>query len=309
MDKGKKVSNVTKIIGVLLIVVGISLIVYSSLFVNKKSDNNSGNNNGGNSGNNQQDDGKLEQIEIGYSEMDLLTYLPAIERNVNNLELYDVFQSKKVDVKDIDMNILLSTIIIYSEYKNYDGCSAEDKTINGDCEFTISLSDLKEVFGIIYDREFEELNNLKGSCALRCTLNGDHYSCLNTGEGLIYGDYEFYFINNLESGKIVINDKAEKNDKYVYIYQKYAKVKRTDNSGDDAKLEDFKFNIYKYSDSDTLLVNDALNGKDYYEEDENAKGFKDKIIEKYSSKFTTFKHTFKADSNGNLLYESTEEVK
>jgi len=101
-------------------------------------------------------------------------------------------------------------------------------------------------------------------------------------------------------------EKAEKENDYIYIYEKVIIVRAFD---DDttylAKPSEYGpiFNDYNAE------INQYLY-EDYKEDDENNEyTFEDRVIEKYIDKFETYKWTFKTNSNGEYVFVSLSREK
>ena len=262
-------NKVSKNVSIIMLIIGLLLISISIIFINNFKKSNEKENEKDNDSNIIET--PLKDIEIDSKEKMSLFLVPKIVRNENNLDYYNVFQSKKVEVKDIDMNILIANLISYYEDNDYDGCTDEDVSINGTCDFIVELDKFKTKFENTYDRKFESIDSVKGSGVLSCKLNKDHYACTNTGGSWFSNQIEYYFteiITDLEKGMMVQDVKAEKNNKYMYAYQKYAEVRIVDKESKKTSPSDYKFRLYKYSDNDTLITEDVINGEEYYDSNE-----------------------------------------
>jgi hypothetical protein len=301
-------NKLKKVISIIFVFLGIAFIIFSFVTVpNSKKDKK-------NDHNNVIDNKEKEIRQIGFSpaEQRALSLVPKIVRNLNGLDYYNVFQNKKINVKEVDISILIANLINLYDNKNYDGCTDSDKEINGACSYVINLNEFKEKFENTYDRKFEQVDNIKGTGVLSCKINKDHYVCSDKGGGWVANEYDFYFTAvtfSLEKGMLVQNVKAETDDEYLYIYQDYAEFRILDNDSEKNSPSDYRFKLYKYSNSDELVTNDIIKGEDYYEDSEEAQGFDTKLIIKYRDNFSNFKHTLKVYENRKYIYVSTEEIK
>ena len=144
-------NQLKKVISIIFVFLGIAFIIFSFVTVpNSKKDKK-------NDHNNVIDNKEKEIRQIGFSLVQKIT------RNLNGLDYYNVFQNKKINAKDVDINILIANLINLYDNKNYDGCTDSDKEINGACSYVINLDEFKETFEKTYDKVFKPVDNIKGT--------------------------------------------------------------------------------------------------------------------------------------------------
>ena len=322
--------NYKVIIAMLMLIIVLLTLVILFLVVNSNNNEDNDKNNNNNevndvvnnenekvdeedNNNNITDDDKVEnnlkEIEISDKELKALENLPVITTNSNNIPRYSVYQSKKIMAKDVDINIL---IVNAMEKMNYNrNCVREDIMANNLCDYTYNVDLLKNKIKELYgDFNYELPNKVEGSYLLGCTLVNDHYACCNSGGDIYNPIYWRYFGGNItyvDDINLIQNVKAEMDEKYLYIYQNFAKIAFS-LEGDEEDLNNYKFKAQKYSDTDELILNKVFVGKDYYEEGSNVTPFLTKIAKELEGKLTTFKHTFMIDDNGNYVWISTEPI-
>lgn len=264
----------------------------------------------------EEDNKKIVEVELGEEELNAVSLIPVINENLNNIPYFNVYQNEKVYSSNIDASILFANALDRRKIKSRE-CTYEEFQANGICDFSFLAKDLLSLVRQNYDYKNDTLpSKINGSGLLHCTLVGDYYACSISGGGFITGPITIYF-EPIGYNNITINEKAYKDDKNLYIYQKYANVRNVNYDGKTTVMnkdniptnELIKFKLYKYGNTDDLLVDEIIDGNDYYEEGKNVKTFSEKLIEKYKDKFTSFKHTFGIREDGTYYYISAEEVK
>lgn len=264
--------------------------------------------------NNQEDkkeDNKEENkvVEITQQEEEvnkLLEYLPSIKMNLNGIKQYSVYQNKKITLNDVDSEILIENAIKHTDERKTE-CTNEETNANGLCDFTIKTDDVKKTLKQLYgDNNITLKSKIKGSGLLTCTIVKDNYACSNTGGGWTATELELYFnVLNSEYTKYL---KSEKDDNNLYIYEAYLNYRFNDiadNEVEKGKLDNYKFKLYKYSNTNDLLVNEELSGKDFYD---TSSTFKEKIFNYLGDKYITYKHTYKINDDGSYSWIATESI-
>lgn len=251
---------------------------------------------------------KITSVKLGDEETNkLLSYLPKIKLSHED---YSVYQSKAVTSEMVDSDILFANVV--SHVKNKEQCTIELFNLNGLCDFVIKVEDAKK---IIKDR-YGDINvrtplSIEGGGLLACTLSNDKFACSNSGGDWLTTEYTDYFdlvFNSKFDGSVTEVLKTEKDDNYLYIYEKYIYYKFDKLKTDDEyeNIDNYKFKIYKYSDSNELLNNNYLNGKDFYKDNST---FKDELFKYVGDKYTTYKHTYKINNDENYTWFKTEPLK
>ena len=248
-----------------------------------------------------------EEVTVDSNIVRLTSNLISVE-NDDIANSFFVYQNKKVNVGDIDSKVYYGNALNEIEMNDTRQCTEEESKNNPDCDFVVSsevlLNKIKELYG---DSKGSLPQRIDGDTYLSCVLNNGNYECLNhPEEEELFNDYIDYFTtyNYLNANKII---KAEKDSKYLYIYEKYINLRIDKDGFDPNNLDTYIFSLYKYSNTNDLLSQTKVIGKDYYKD--KSVPFKDKLIEEFGANATTFKHTFKIVDKDNYLYVSTEEVK
>ena len=301
-------------ISLFVLIVGIIFIAVGSVLTITSIDNNESNNQNNSENDNIEEDKELKEINITDKELNALESLPIITANMNYIPRYSVYQSKKVNAQEVDIDILVANAIDKMSDKN--DCTIDDVAANNLCDFTYNLENVKNKIKELYgDFNFELPTKFSGSFLLKCTQVNDHYACSNSGGGFSspYWQYFNFMDPNDDDINLIKNIKAETDGTNIYIYQEFArinlKIKNTESLDTENDLNNYEFRAYKYSDTDELLTDKVFIGKDYYEENPNATPFLTKMENELNGKLTTFKHTFKITENDSYVWVSTEEVK
>ena len=288
----KKYGLIISIIGIIFIIIALCLY----FFVDKKSDTNKESNT--------EKQEKREEVSLdGLAEF-LMFNVPTI----NSLRLDDskyVYQDKKVTIDDFNSSEIYAIAISLIDYDNVEICGVDE-----DCDYKVKLNivqdKIKELFG---DIKIEVPNETKENLQKKCTLNDDIYVCEIIGEKQHhYNSYTLYFQAYKDYLDIKTLLKAEKDSKYLYVYEQYANVRLDSSSSfDKDNLDTYNYYIYNSSNSDTKITEDRIIGKDYYE-DPLEKVFETKITEKYGDLFGLYMHKFKIEKDNTYKWVSTEPV-
>jgi len=313
LKETKKINTISLfvlIVGIIFMLVGCVLTITSIDKDNNDNESSNNNENTNNSEENSDEEVIIKEIEITDKELKALDNLPVISINNNSIPLYNVFQSKKVTVENVDISIIVANAINKIEHEN--NCVLDDIKANNLCDFTVKLENLKAKIKELYgDFKYELPTKVQGSGLLSCTITGNHYACSNSGGGFYAGPLEKYFGVEFRTEQGLMlkeNIKAETDDEYVYIYQNFARIKLTMKNNNPEDVNNFEFRAYRYLDTDELLSDKVFLGKDYYEEVPTTP-FLTKISKELEGNLTIFKHTFKIAEDGSYVWVSTEEVK
>ena len=256
------------------------------------------------------DDHENEVVEETIIDSDvtlLIANLISIENSDLSKSFY-VYQNKKVTLNDIDSEVIYGNALSSISMEKVRHCTEEELANNSNCDMAIESSNLLEEVKALYGDKYADLpKNINGNMYLSCTLNNSTYECLNHGpEDEVYNDYTEYFgMTNYVNAKAIT--KAEKSEKYLYIYEKYINL-RLDTTNFNAKdLNTYNYSLYKYSNADIKINDEIILGKDYFKTGRTS--FGSEVIKKYADVATNYKHTFKKQADGSYIYVSTEEVK
>ena len=206
----------------------------------------------------------------------LYNYIPAFNENrIQN----NAYQTKKVTKETLDNKVLLA----YA-FKNLKLSESDKTTVVENGEkiegwYTFNAEKLhekeKEMYGnAISDESFE----------------------IGYGQGCTYSNGKYSFSSGGGSDEWMVNvrtiTKANKENDMLYIEDKYIVSKEKEN----------KLALYTASDSNEKLV--VMDGSNYTDDDTLIK----EIQSKYENKMTTYKHTFKKNSDGSYYWYSTEPI-
>lgn len=288
---------------IIIIVIGAIILVLGVLFLllfneNKKNDKTENDSN---------IEEKKEAVTIDETIVNLISNLVSIEK-IDLANSFFVYQNKKVTLENLDSKIYYGNALNLIEMSDTRLCTEEEVNNNPKCDIVVDSKVLINKVKELYGNENVDLpQKINGSMYISCTLNKDVYECLNHGpEDEVYNDYTEYFgMTDYVNARVIT--KAEKSEKYLYIYEKYISL-RLDTTNFNAKdLNTYNYSLYKYSNADAKINDDIVLGKDYYED--KSTSFGSKVIEKYANVATNYKHTFKKQADGSYIYVSTEEVK
>ena len=256
---------------------------------------------------------EVQSVSLSKEEINkLLEFLPVVSLSGSND--YSVYQSKTVYPKNIDISILIENVL---NNVNHLECTVELFNANGICDYVVNVNDVKNEIRKRYNVDNYSLpSEINGSGLLHCTLVNDLYSCSNSGGGWISNNYTDYFgitynYNASFSSNITSYLKAEKDMDNLYVYEEVVNCRFdyiNDNDNDYNNINNYRFKLYKYSDTNDLLINDYLEGKDFYEEGGFYKTFKTKVLDYVKDNYTTYKHTFKINSDGTYTWIKTEPI-
>ena len=301
-EKGSiKLSTIMLVIGIVLILVGGVLTIINS----KSNSSNQENIDRDNTENNNTEDDE-EIIVIDEKDkllaQTLLSYIPSITLSDNN---YSIYQDKEINSKEIDSSVIIASLI---PRLNQTECSE-----NNSCDYSVSINELKSKATTMYGLDdINILDKIDGSYFLSCTLSSEKYNCSNSKEewtGYNYSEYFGIVPNYLYNVDVKELYKVEKNNEYVYVYEKYVNC-RFDSIQDGFdnyhNLSNYKFKIYKNSNSDKLLIEDYLNGTDFYD---SQKTFSEKIFKYLKKNYTIYKHTFMKNEDNAYSWVKSEPLK
>ena len=296
-----------KIIGIIAIILGISLIV-GAYFLGKHDGEQAPKEKEAAEKDTKKNDDDSGIVDKGFDKV-YLTYIPSIMRNKLS-DSFFVYQDKKVSISDISTENIYSAALNMLSYDDLTVCKEKEKSEHNDCDLLVSPALLTNKVRELYGKSYTEKtpSKLVGNGGITCKLVKDIYECTNSGENNIYNDYTEYFFYGNEYMNVVDYVKYEKEGNYVYAYVKFMNVRIADSSSYDVNdLNTFKMKIYENTNGGTLIDNDVLNGSDFYNKDDTV-DFAKKLIDKYLEEAPLYKHAYKIDKNGNYVWEYTEKV-
>lgn len=294
-----------KIIGMIVILLGISLMV-GAYFLGKHDGEQAPKN-----GNDQKEDVKKQDegvVDKGFDTI-YLTYIPSVIRNKLS-DSFFVYQNKKVSIDDLNIETIYAAALNMLSYDDLTVCQETDKKAHNNCDLLVSPALLTNKVRELYGKNYTGKAPMKivGNGGISCKLNTDIYECMNGGEINTYNDYTDYFFYGNEYMNVVDFQRYEKQDNYVYAYVKFVNVRINNISNYNVNdLNTFKMKVYENTVDNTLLDNDLLLGSDFYKENDT-EGFAKKIAVKYFDKAPLYKHAYKIDKNGSYVWEYTERV-
>lgn len=287
--------NIFKRKYIILMAIGILSLVIGLLLLGKSSESNS------------IPDYVDKAIDISYEDIvTIIDYLPYIGENNNDIDQFYVYQNKKVSKDDVPTAILIENALRHSNKINE--CKKEDININGLCDFIIKTDSVNYYLKREYNLENVELDKvIYGSGLLKCTLVSDYYACSNSGGGSISNIYSSYF--DLSNSYTTTYLRTENDGDNIAVYEAYINYRFNElNDSEIDNLDKYEFYLYKYSNSDELLIQDKLYGKDFYEFDNNNNSFSGKLFDYVKNKYTTYKHIYSVNKDGSYSWVSTEPV-
>ena len=283
--------------GIILIILGIIIIIVSVLFVGEKKEKE-------NLKPNNQEEKKREEVSLSDFDNSIMDQIPEIYNSTLDSSLF-VYQDKKITVKDISTSWLYDIEIKHTTRDEITFCQIDEN-----CTFKVDVDLLKERISEKYDNPNttppKETNVIMGK---KCVLDNNKYKCSENNYDVINSNYLRYFTFYNDYNDLKEITKAEKDDSYLYVYQKYINIRLEDISNFDANnLDTIKLGLYKNSNTNEKITNTIFIGKDYYQEGAYDK-FKDNIKTEYLEKAPLYLHTFKKLNNDKYIWISTELVK
>ena len=283
--------------GIILIILGIILIIVSVLFVGEKKEKE-------NLKPNNQEEKKREEVSLSDLDNSIMDQIPEIYNSTLDSSLF-VYQDKKITVKDISTSWLYDIEIKHTTRDEITFCQIDEN-----CTFKVDVDLLKERISEKYDNPNttppKETNVIMGK---KCVLDNNKYKCSENNYDVINSNYLRYFTFYNDYNDLKEITKAEKDDSYLYVYQKYINIRLEDISNFDANnLDTIKLGLYKNSNTNEKITNTIFIGKDYYQEGAYDK-FKDNIKTEYLEIAPLYLHTFKKLNNDKYIWISTELVK
>ena len=283
--------------GIILIILGIIIIIVSVLFVGEKKEKE-------NLKPNNQEEKKREEVSLSDFDNSIMDQIPEIYNSTLDSRLF-VYQDKKITVKDISTSWLYDIEIKHTTRDEITFCQIDEN-----CTFKVDVDLLKERISEKYDNPNttppKETNVIMGK---KCVLDNNKYKCSENNYDVINSDYLRYFTFYNDYNDLKEITKAEKDDSYLYVYQKYINIRLEDISNFDANnLDTIKLGLYKNSNTNEKITNTIFIGKDYYQEGSYDK-FKDNIKTEYLESAPLYLHTFKKLNNDKYIWISTELVK
>ena len=283
----------------LLIGFGIGFLLF---YTGGSNDNKNTNTTGDNTG-------KKEVVSLSEEEVDkLLASLPEIRLSDEN---FNVYQNTKVSATDLKPRVLLAEGVEGTARELRQECTKEEFQANGICDYSLKVSDVKNTIKKLYNVDVETIKEFNGSGLLKCTLVKENYACSFTGGGWVISPMGEYF--DILQTYFTEFVKSEKDDNYLYVYVKYAgyqfdgeNVSDTSDESISNDPSNYKFKLYKYSNTSEALVDGYLNGKDFY--DVNAT-FKKKLFSYLGDKAPQFVNVYKINQDGSYTWVYTEPVK
>ena len=283
--------------GIILIILGIIIIIVSVLFVGEKKEKE-------NLKPNNQEEKKREEVSLSDFDNSIMDQIPEIYNSTLDSSLF-VYQDKKITVKDISTSWLYDIEIKHTTRDEITFCQIDEN-----CTFKVDVELLKERISEKYDNPNttppKETNVIMGK---KCVLDNNKYKCSENNYDVINSDYLRYFTFYNDYNDLKEITKVEKDDSYLYVYQKYINIRLEDISNFDANnLDTIKLGLYKNSNTNEKITNTIFIGKDYYQEGSYDK-FKDNIKTEYLESAPLYLHTFKKLNNDKYIWISTELVK
>ena len=283
--------------GIILIILGIIIIIVSVLFVGEKKEKE-------NLKPNNQEEKKREEVSLSDFDNSIMDQIPEIYNSTLDSSLF-VYQDKKITVKDISTSWLYDIEIKHTTRDEITFCQIDEN-----CTFKVDVDLLKERISEKYDNPNttppKETNVIMGK---KCVLDNNKYKCSENNYDVINSNYLRYFTFYNDYNDLKEITKVEKDDSYLYVYQKYINIRLEDISNFDANnLDTIKLGLYKNSNTNEKITNTIFIGKDYYQEGSYDK-FKDNIKTEYLESAPLYLHTFKKLNNDKYIWISTELVK
>ena len=208
----------------------------------------------------------------------------------------DIYNYINQELTDSDI-VQLAFVNSKGSVKIEKDCDSENNLYNDDngtlysCEY-LTYSDLNKNYNSLTGKDL-----LKSSISFNDSLVKFLYDDVEDMFRILYvaggGGEEYYHISKLE--------KAEKQNEYIYIYEKIIFVS--------PDYENGGFILIKPSDVANNVLNAGVEIGEYAYDENNPSARFDKMIEDHIDKFETFKWSFKLNSNGEYVYDSLTLVK
>ncbi len=250
----------------------------------------------------------IEEVQLSEDEFnELISFVPEATPYDNSRE-YSAYDSKKVNVSEMDVNWLVYRAM--QDVSNKGECTTEQFNLNGVCDFTLQLEDVKTAVKNLYGNvNINYPTVIENNFLWKCTLDNDVYACSNTGGGYAVSEAGIYLQLAGTTRTFTKQIKAEKDNNNLYLYVKYAKMEMVfdEQNVDAIPASDVTFRIRKYGTGNEVIDENILNGSDYYEENASVT-FYDKIYEQFKDKLTTYKITYKITGDNSYNLVSVEPV-
>ena len=292
--------NKNQLLNIFIILIGSVLVIYGGITMLSPQK--------GKENKNDEPYEEPKDILVDSTIINLATRVPSVVKE-NYESSFSVFQDKKITLDQISADVVYGSALNIINQSETRACTDEEIKNNPQCDFVINKKVILENTKKLYGNKYNNLpDKITGNMYLSCILNKDNYECLNhdiEDKEEQYNEYIQYF-GSLSSQSFDRITRAEENSKYIYIYEEYISLRIKDiDKFDLNNLDTYNYSVYKYSNSDKLLTEDIVVGKELFKD--KTKTFKDRILEMYEEKTAIFKHTFKKDNN-NYIYISTEEL-
>ena len=240
---------------------------------------------------------KIETVELTEEEANkLINYVPESTPYAPEND-YSAYDSKKVNVSEMNTNWLI--YLAMQDVSNRGTCTTEQFNLNGICDFTLNLEDVKASVKDKYgDINIDYPQEITNNFLWRCTLDNDVYVCSNSGGGYAASAAAIYFKLAGTTRTFTKFQKAEKDSNNLYVYVKYAKIEAVfdELNVDTLDASGLTFRIRKYGTGNEVIDENILNGKDFYEES-GTPSFYDKVYDQFGDKMTTYKITYKINGD------------
>ncbi len=282
MEKEKK-KNLLIIILIVIIIMLLGIISY--FIINKKLDNNHSNEQTSSSTTTKNDYRLIKISDLSYKEY--VKYLALVQ---DNNDINSIYGNKKVNVSSFSEETLLYNVLIYLMINNeleyyYNGTS-----------YCILIDQLTDSVKKIYNYEINKQslpNFLSGPLSQSMELSlSDTITGIKTYEGFDKIE-DIKSLNSVPASNIMY-EKMEIVDSNIYLYIK--KIMNDDMDWSDTGWGSFtkRDGSGKIEITEENTPSGIINVKDLYK--------------KYPEYFTTYKHTFRKNSDGSILYISTEPI-
>lgn len=289
-NNAKKIEKDKNILMILLCVVCIILsmiiLMYKS-YLFKDKDNSS------------EDFDKTEEIKLDDDFLkELIRKIPNSSDNIY-LEYFSPYQNIITKIEDVPYEVVVAMALskidknsFVPKNKNDYYCYVDD----GECDFYVSFEDLQKEISLLYgvnDETIMDKNYIDGINGERCYFYDGNYGCTYnikypTFKGDIGSDHHRIYDYDLVANRL-------------FVYEDYYNIRYYTAESEDL----ISFEVYKYSNQNTLMINKEFMLKDYLSRDIN---YEHLLFNELHDNLTKFKHTFIRDDNGNYGWVSTEPV-
>ncbi|MBR1385827.1 MAG: hypothetical protein IJ568_03235 [Bacilli bacterium] len=229
---------------------------------------------------------------------ELINQIPNSSDNIN-LEFYSPYQNEITTIDDVPYDVIVATSLSKIDKNTFVPQNKEDYYCyvdDGECDYYISFEDLKNNISLLYDISDEitlDKNYIDGINGERCYLYDGNYGCTHnikysTFNGDIGSDHHRIYDYSVVANRL-------------FIYEDYFNIRYYIAESESL----ISFEVYKYSNQNTLMVNKEFMLKDYLSKKLD---YDDILFDELSDNLTKFKHTFIKDDNGNYKWVSTEPV-